>query len=176
MKLKRLTIKDLVINGLLVISLITYALAFQPIYVQGDSMSQTMPDGSIWLTTRIGRQSIDIGDQVIFHPPIIGRENELFVKNVVAIAGDVLTLDDEDQLTIQHGNLIYRTNVVMNENCYNFDYPYTIPDGYFFALGEIQRSNDSRYFGLVPVENIQSKNLCALPDFGILHLIASIKF
>jgi signal peptidase I len=176
MKHYKLTIKDLVINGLLVISLITYALAFQPIYVQGDSMSQTMPDGTIWLTTRIGRQNIDIGDQVVFHPPIIGRENELFVKNVVAVAGDVLTLDDEDQLTIQHDNLIYRTNVVMGENCYDFDYPYTIPNGYFFALGEIQGSNDSRYFGLVSVENIQTKKLCPLPDFGILHLIARIKF
>jgi signal peptidase I len=176
MKQNKLTVKDSIITGLLIIFLLTYALAFKPIYVKGDSMCQTMPDGSIWLTTRIGRQNIEIGDQVVFHPPISGRENELFVKNVVAVAGDVLALDDENQLTIQHGNLIYRTNVVMGDNCYDFDYPYTIPDGYFFSLGEIQGSNDSRYFGLVPVENIQTKKLCPLPDLGLLQLIAHIKF
>jgi signal peptidase I len=95
------------------------------------------------------------GDVIIFHPPS-GLANDIFVKRVIGLPGDVVRIEN---------GTVYVNNIMLTES-------YTIPnhninmsevvvgDNEYFVLGDNRLvSYDSHNFGCIPQANIIGKAL-----------------
>jgi len=140
--------------------------------VSGESMMNTIKDNDKILVNKISYffEKPLRGDVVIFNPPIEGRENELFIKRVAAVAGDYFEIK-ENQLYI-NGTAVSESyiNSINNNKSNNKAFKYLkgrVPEGYVFLLGDNRDiSNDSRVFGFVPIENIKGKAITKLSPIG----------
>lgn len=93
------------------------------------------------------------GDVVVFkYPP---DPSKVFIKRVVALAGDTVMI---------RGGRLYVNSVALDEHTYvktimhgSFG-PETVRREHVFVLGDNRdESNDSRFWGELPVKNIQAK-------------------
>ncbi len=128
--------------------------------VNGKSMLYTIEDNDRVLINKIYYvySNPKRGDIVVFNPPIEKRKEELFIKRIVAVAGDSFKIK---------GNKIFINGLLLNED-YIYDSSFKernykliegiVPNDYVFVMGDNRNnSNDSRTFGLVPIENIKGK-------------------
>jgi signal peptidase I len=129
-------------------------------------------------------RNIKRGDVIVFHYPVNPAQD--FVKRVVALPGDRLRLINKRVFV--NGTLVrepYVQFINPQRNFYRDDFPQTgsadygvnarwwkempklvedhqliIPDGHYFVLGDNRDdSQDSRYWGFVPRENIIGRPL-----------------
>lgn len=124
--------------------------------VDGQSMMDSFQDGDWVIYTRI-YQSIDRGDVVSVAIP----SGEYYIKRVVALGGDQVDLRDG----VLCVNGIAETGEYIRGNTYpedgSFSYPYTVPEGDVFVLGDNREASiDSRFFGAINESQIR----------GVLHL------
>lgn len=101
------------------------------------------------------------GDIVVLNPPGGASADKPYIKRVIGVAGDTLEIRNDtvfvngvelEEDYIDDGNKS-RCNVD-TQNCG----PIEIPEGSVFVMGDNRMSSeDSRYFGLVPIENIVGK-------------------
>lgn len=124
--------------------------------VDGQSMMDSFQDGDWVIYTRI-YQSIDRGDVVSVAIP----SGEYYIKRVVALGGDQVDLRDG----VLYVNGIAETSEYIRGNTYpedgSFSYPYTVPEGDVFVLGDNRETSiDSRFFGAINESQIR----------GVLHL------
>jgi signal peptidase I len=159
------------------IALAIQAFVVKPYQIPSPSMEPTLDVGQRVLVNRFSYRlggDPDIGDIVVFHPPLgaePGHGNECgvrpaarqpcpeptpemaetnFIKRVVAGPGDELTIID--------GNPVVNGEVVDDpewnvRRCASCDYPkeITIPADHYFMMGDNRgQSQDSRYWGPVP--------------------------
>jgi signal peptidase I len=101
-----------------------------------------------------GMQPLELGEAC--PKPTAAVSNQVFVKRVVAVGGDTLS--------IKEGQAVVNGEE-MNESAFtspcgggyecNLPRTITIPPGYFFTLGDNRgESDDSRYWGPVPAASI----------------------
>lgn len=100
------------------------------------------------------------GDIVVFSSPSSSLQNidgtpQTLVKRVIAIGGDHLQIVD---------NIVYLNGQILEESYINSDGMDTpnidvyVRDGNVFCMGDNRNhSTDSRYFGQVPLENIEGR-------------------
>lgn len=143
--------------------------------VSGESMMNTIEDNDRILVNKISYffEKPLRGDVVIFNPPIDGRENELFIKRVIAVTGDYFEIKD---------NVLYINGTAIFEDYINCNNPTNkqfkllkgrVPEGYVYVLGDNRdNSNDSRVFGFVPIENIKGKAITKLWPIGGIKSLA----
>lgn len=96
------------------------------------------------------------GDIISFHPP--GSEDLVFIKRIIGLPGDSIRI---------RGGRVWVNNVLLNENYLNREIAakplygsqlFSIPRDHVFCLGDNRSaSNDSRYWGPLPIENIIGK-------------------
>lgn len=136
----------------LVIAFVVRTFLFEPVRVEGGSMSNTLLNGEIMFVTKPEYLSGDPErfDVVICHYPARGNTN--FVKRVVGLPGD--TVEIKDGYLYVNGEkyeeeyLTYRPNYTMSA--------YTVPDGMYFVLGDNRsNSNDSHLIGPVSRDMIK---------------------
>jgi|TARA_B110000263_G_scaffold248586_1_gene263851 signal peptidase I len=120
------------------------------------------------------------GDVIVFQYPQDKRIN--YIKRVIALPGDyieylnkVVYINGEkytqfstseslvsaedlgDSVVVNESNNLIKYNVMKN-NDRGQDFSYTVPDKTYFVLGDNRdNSNDSRYWGPVPEENLIGK-------------------
>lgn len=117
------------------------------------------------------------GDVMVFIPP---HEDRYFIKRVIGIPGDSIRYEDktlylngiraEQKFVAQlpPGNpeyLVYEENFagvehLLHRNLFRdkSSNEWVVPEGYYFMMGDNRdRSADSRFWGLVPEENIRGK-------------------
>jgi len=96
------------------------------------------------------------GDIVVFNPT---SDSAIpFVKRIVAVGGDVLELRDGQLYVNGRAASVPEARGVTLPQSPQIAYPYTVPAGEFFALGDNrQASSDSRSFGAQPNERIIGK-------------------
>lgn len=111
------------------------------------------------------------GDVVTFIDPVGGKLT--YIKRCIAVAGDTVNLingavyvngeHQEEPYTL--GRPTYP--LIPVDGGEPIEFPYTVPEGTVWMMGDNRtNSNDSRYFGPVPLENVVAKGLCVFwpPD------------
>ena len=118
------------------------------------------------------------GDIIVFIPP--NDPTSYYIKRVIAIPGDVLTVDDTtvklDGVTLQERYVDQR----FQSNQYDPINNQVVPLSHYFVMGDDRKnSSDSRDWGFVPRENIMGRAaLIYWPlgkdNSGFLHNFSSV--
>jgi signal peptidase I len=144
------------------LSLLIITFIVQAFYIPSGSMEPTLRvDDRILVSKfsyRIGR--IARGDVVVFHYPL--NPGKDFVKRVVALGGERVELRDGVVLiNNQPISELYPTALAAGDPGCTTNYgPQQVPQGQLFVLGDNRcNSEDSRFFGFVPVDNVVGKAL-----------------
>lgn len=137
----------------LVLALLIRGFLVESFLVDGSSMLPTLESGERLLvnklTYRLGEP--EIGDIVVFRNP---KEPRDFIKRVVATPGQTVEIRD-GRVHIDGEPL--REDYLADPG-HSFFPPTAVPEGHVFVLGDNRNnSEDSRFFGFVPVKNIKGK-------------------
>ena len=108
------------------------------------------------------------GDIVVFNPTT--DTSIPFVKRIVAVGGDVIDLRDGQLYVNGKPARFPEAHGVTTAQSPQVRYPYTIPPGQFFALGDNREaSSDSRSFGAQPDDRIIGKVIVRFWPFDRLR-------
>lgn len=178
-----------------VITLLVKNLLFSTTIVRKESMVPTLQDGNVLIINRLAQvmnKPLKRGDIVVIEAPnmssIIADDGTvyayypevgtvknllkyvtktLYIKRVIGLPGEHLVIDGDD---------IYINGEKLDEPYTNpdrlevppdYDMDITIPDGYIFCVGDNRdRSMDSRYFGLIPVDKVEGKTSLRIFPFN----------
>lgn len=168
--------------------------------VDGDSMLPSMESGQMVLVSRVSYGELNLGDLVdwipgvpdqhwltlldygapergdviVFTPPEPGKQKP-YIKRVIGVPGDRVQITRDQQLMV-NGIVIDEPYTGTYPTGCGFSHPYcdvTVPEGYVFAMGDHRnRSEDSRFFGVVPVDQIIGKAWMVywpIGDFGLVE-------
>lgn len=143
------TVQTIVIA--LVLAILIKSFVVDSFLVQGHSMEPTLRNGERLLVNKfLYRFKVpELGDIVVFEYPKDPERD--FIKRVIGREGD--TIEITDGYVYVNGNLLEESYLV-NRGRDNFG-PVLVPSGQLFVLGDNRtNSDDSRYFGFVPAENL----------------------
>ena len=107
------------------------------------------------------------GDIVVFQDPVI-TENNPYVKRVIAIAGDTVTVDGNGKVTVNGEKIDESDYVFIDGNVPYNGKTVVVPEGEVFVLGDHRNnSRDSASFpeGTVKVDSILGKVLLRIYPF-----------
>jgi signal peptidase I len=125
----------------------------------------SIPSASMWPTLVVGDQIVVIpyrppfsatprrGDVVVFRMP--GHEDQLMVKRIVALPGDIVeTVDGKLRVA---GHLVPEPYLAAEETTGGLA-PQVIPPGSFFVLGDHRADSlDSRNWGVLPASQLEGR-------------------
>jgi len=142
---KRFDFFDLlaVIPTFLAVVVVANAFFLSPAVVDGPSMEPTFYEGDAVLVYHGPGMDYAAEDIVILE-----RDDRLLIKRLIALPGDYVSVSTAG---------VYLNGTLIETDVADFHVPYdgTIPEGYCFVLGDNRtHSNDSRYFGLVPMADL----------------------
>ena len=147
--------------------ILTRLLIWTPYVVMSGSMEPTLEVGSYL----IGQHAVinpERGDIVVFK--IDGDDRDL-IKRVVGVTGDVIDIVDGklwvngEPATDEHAQGTTKTLDYLNEHV---SFPYIVPDDAVFVMGDNrEHSLDSRSFGAVPLEDIDSVIVGTVPLINV---------
>ncbi|MBL8088712.1 MAG: signal peptidase I [Anaerolineales bacterium] len=136
--------------------------------VDGYSMQPTLEDGEFILVNKMSYQwsEIERGDIIVFHFPL-NPEEEL-IKRVIGLPGDKVQVQN---------NQVYVNGLPLSEPYISqlpaYSGEWVVADGYLFVLGDNRNnSNDSKDWGLLPLENIVGKAVLIYwppPMWGVIE-------
>ncbi|MFC1542064.1 signal peptidase I [Candidatus Latescibacterota bacterium] len=124
------------------------------------------------------------GDVIIFKYPV--DQSTPFIKRCVAVGGQTIEIKDkhvyvDGELQDYPEHVKFIDNTLLSSRYGNRDNysPTKVPEGNFFAMGDNRdNSNDSRYWGFVPYENIKGKAMFIywslddeVPFYNIFHKV-----
>lgn len=151
-----------------VIIAIVFTFAFRLVGVDGESMTNTLQHGD-WLIT-VNKTDYKYGDIVVvtqdtyFHEPLI--------KRVIATGGQTIDIDyDLNKVYVDGVELVepyVREDFMIKKGDYR-EFPYTVPEGHLFCMGDNRNgSTDSRSHLVGPIDEreILGKAVLRILPFG----------
>ena len=154
---------DVVFNIVVIVAIVAGIRTFlvSPFQVEGNSMSTTLEDGEYIVINKLAYNigSPQRGDIVVFRPP--NEPNKYYVKRIIGVAGDVLTIRggsvylkeagaeretklEEDYLDPRNAGKTFRHPPGSGDTS---ESDFTVPASHYFLLGDNrQGSLDSRSF------------------------------
>ena len=144
----------------LCVTLLVRTYVFQIVYVDGDSMLDTLHDGDRLAVTLLDTRIFGPGrDEVVictYPQSPLHDEERLCVKRVIGLPGDVLRIAAGTVLI--NGEALQEPYINRHKT---EDFPeITVPDGHYFVMGDNRsNSSDSRspHVGLIPREKIHGR-------------------
>ncbi len=148
---------SVVITSIVIIAVV-FTFGFRLIGVDGDSMLDTLKTGDWLLVTHYYSQP-EYGDIVISAKKTAARGT--LVKRVIALAGDVVDIDEHDNVYV-NGVKLDDENFTRKDGVRRGDlsYPVTVPEGCVMLMGDNRIvSWDSRYsdIGFAEYEHLLGK-------------------
>ncbi|MGE5528895.1 MAG: signal peptidase I [Patescibacteria group bacterium] len=179
---------EVVIPAVLIF-LVVRAFLFEARWVPSPSMVPTIEEQDRFLENKIVyrfRQP-KRGEIVVFHPPeaaVAGTSlDEDFVKRVIGLPGDRISIRAGRVYLTKRGEkketLLDEPYVPVDGMDYkSFPGPgspkpyYEVPEGHLFVMGDNRlRSNDSRYWGYLPIRNVDGKAFWRFWPLGRISLL-----
>ncbi len=158
-----------------VLSLIIITFVVQAFFIPSGSMEPTLQVGDRILVSKFSYRlgPIRRGDIIVFRFPLSPSRD--FVKRVVALSGETVEL--REGLVLINGkplSELYPTALPGGDRACTSSYgPNKMPAGQYFVLGDNRcNSEDSRFFGFVPAQNVVGKALLVywpLPRVGLVR-------
>lgn len=145
---------------------VAFFLCFRLVEVSGISMDSTFCDGDVTLVNSIFYSEANRGDVVVIEATATSVP---LIKRVIAKGGDTIDIDFETGTVIVN-NEILSEDYIKEPTYFNegaFEYPVTVPEGYYFVMGDNRnQSIDSRspLVGFVPNEHIIGKVIINFGD------------
>lgn len=167
-------VESTLVTVFVIVMIFTYIL--HPVNVVGTSMTNTLQDGDrIFMTTVYG--SLSYGDIVVINNDmayLLDSDNgiieknidgsglkECIIKRVIATGGQTVELVPYSGDVIVDGETLDEPYIKEKlRNGGTFDYPITVPEGYYFVMGDNRNgSSDSRNpdIGLIKKDQIYGK-------------------
>lgn len=185
-------LESTIITVFMIVMIFTYIL--HPVNVVGHSMENTLFDGDrIFMSTVY--PGISYGDIVIINNDAAflldengnvmkkditnSRLNECIIKRVIAEPGQTIDINDETGEVSINGSKIdepYIKELARSGGV--FDYPITVPEGYYFVMGDNRNnSSDSRDgdVGFIKKSQIYGKALVRYAPFKEFKLLTTTK-
>lgn len=107
------------------------------------------------------------GFSSLFHNTVDDPLDKAYIKRLIALPGDEVVVVNHLGVYV---NGILQQEPFINEvaiDCGAFCYPKTIPEGYYFMLGDNRNhSKDSRYFGLQPANRMVGRAIYRVFPFN----------
>ncbi|MBR6995860.1 MAG: signal peptidase I [Ruminococcus sp.] len=168
-------VESTLLTVFVIIMIFTYLL--HPVNVVGSSMNNTLFDGNrVFMTTvytgpHYGDILVINNDMAYFldeNGKVIEKDitgsglKECIIKRVIAEPGQTIDFDVDKEQVIVDGKVLdepYIRQTVISDGG-NFNFPITVPEGYYFVMGDNRReSADSRNgeVGLIKKEQIYGK-------------------
>ena len=151
-----------------IIIAIVFVFAFRLVGVKGESMESTL-HGNDWLIT-MQKSEYVYGDIVVTTK--YNYFNEPLIKRVIATGGQTVDIDYSTGTVFVDGKALdepYTKENFMVEKMDYMQFPYTVPEGYLFCMGDNRNgSTDSRstLIGAIDEKHIMGKAVIRLLPFG----------
>ena len=151
-----------------IIIAIVFVFAFRLVGVKGESMENTL-HGNDWLIT-MQKSEYVYGDIVVTTK--YNYFNEPLIKRVIATGGQTVDIDYSTGTVYVDGKALdepYTKESFMVEKIDHMQFPYTVPEGYLFCMGDNRNgSTDSRstLIGAIDEKHIMGKAVVRLLPFG----------
>ncbi len=144
------------------LSLVIIVFIVQAFFIPSGSMEPTLRTGDRILVSKFTYRIWEIrrGDIIVFRYPL--NPNKDFVKRVVGLPGERIEMKDGlVQINNRPLSEVYPTALPGGDRACSSNYgPETVPTGSVFVLGDNRcNSEDSRFFGFVPIKNIVGRAL-----------------
>ncbi|MDQ7819851.1 MAG: signal peptidase I [Armatimonadota bacterium] len=144
------------------LSLLIITFVVQAFFIPSGSMEPTLQVGDRILVAKFAYRLSPIrrGDVIVFHYPL--NPGKDFVKRVVALGGETVEL--RDGVVLINDTPVTQLSAPEADDagraCTTNYGPQTVPRGYLFVLGDNRcNSEDSRFFGFVPEQNVVGRAL-----------------
>lgn len=156
------TVIIVIVTASLLLNLFTFIMPVVKYY--GTSMSPMLEDGQILIVNKIS--DIESGDIIAFY-----YNNKVLVRRVVATGNEQVSIDVFGTVSVNGKELDepYVENKTLGQ-C-NLNFPYNIPSGAFFVLGDNRDSAmDSRLeeIGVVTDDRLIGKVVFSIKPFGLI--------
>ncbi|MCH2416382.1 MAG: signal peptidase I [Acidimicrobiales bacterium] len=168
-----------VLVGAIGLALLIKAFLFQAYYIPSPSMNPTLLEGDRILVNKLSYNlhSVNRGDLVVFSAQEETKGKDDLIKRVIGLPGEFVTVGD-GKMEINGGLLLEPYLPLQTEinsfatpvNCVNRPEETSgcrVPSDHVFVMGD-NRSNsrDSRFFGPVPIEDIEGRAFIRIWPLG----------
>jgi signal peptidase I len=151
------------------------ALLFaSPYVVSQSSMASSIRPGEIVLVDRVTPEVVGFarGDVVIFHPPVPDSGDAVFIKRVIGLPGDTISIRDGvvelDGIRLDEPYAAGMTRVENGEPS-----TWVVSPGSVFVLGDNREGSwDSRGFGPVPLASILGRAWLGFVPLAAVDLLS----